>query len=163
MGRFRQNFPNVPISVSHASFHQMTIDRQAFTASARSEAREHICQVLGIKQGHYAQFVFPVNRKNLFYEVSPIPESADNAGQASRIRRRKDQDRRCRSDNQECTGGDRAKGPAGGCGHCVLRIRCDCEPGSYYTHECVDVIVRSRLRTATRGWNLGRDFSCQIV
>lgn len=63
-------FPNVPISVSACIMEdENRADEQAFTASARSETREHICRVLGIRKGDYAQFVFPVNRKNLFYEV----------------------------------------------------------------------------------------------
>lgn len=44
------------------------------TASATAEIRSEIARSLRMKRdgGNLAQFVLPVNRKNLFYEVSDL-------------------------------------------------------------------------------------------
>jgi hypothetical protein len=69
LGKFRQRFPLVPITVGPA-FTILYTDVQALTASATEDVRSDILSTLGIKRELLFQRVEPCNRKNLFYEVS---------------------------------------------------------------------------------------------
>ncbi|KAK4688897.1 MFS transporter, SIT family, siderophore-iron:H+ symporter, partial [Tremellales sp. Uapishka_1] len=60
LGRFRDYFPEVPIS--------------AFTASATPEVQEDIRRLLKIPKRKLAQYVLPFNRLNLYYEGLAEPD-----------------------------------------------------------------------------------------
>ncbi|KAF8311027.1 P-loop containing nucleoside triphosphate hydrolase protein [Cantharellus anzutake] len=65
LGRFRDHFPNVPIS--------------ALTASATPAVRSDIKKTLQMSEEHLFSIVYPFNRDNLFYEVRPIPSMPQEA------------------------------------------------------------------------------------
>ena len=75
LGEFRQEFPEVPISVSCTTVHagegsRWKLSRQAFTASANKWTRSEIARTLGMDKTNFDMWVLPVNRSNIYYEVS---------------------------------------------------------------------------------------------
>jgi superfamily II DNA helicase RecQ len=51
-------------------------DNQAFTASANKWTRSEIAHTLGMDKTNFDMWVLPVNRSNIYYEVSletPLP------------------------------------------------------------------------------------------
>ncbi|EJT51651.1 ATP dependent DNA helicase [Trichosporon asahii var. asahii CBS 2479] len=65
---FVRQFPDIP--------------KTAVTASATAEIRSEIARSLRMKRdgGNLAQFVLPVNRKNLFYECDVVAEKLNDSG-----------------------------------------------------------------------------------
>jgi superfamily II DNA helicase RecQ len=85
LGEFRREFPSVPISVSYVigcTHLGLKLTPQAFTASANKWTRSEIAQTLGMDKTNFDMWVLPVNRSNIYYEVSHYSSNSEMARQA---------------------------------------------------------------------------------